>query len=111
MTKDDVATVVAWTTWPTGTDVRRFARALVEERLAACVTTQAPVLSIYRWRGTLEEEQEQLVMIKTTRDRIAPLRERMREIHPAETPELVVLPVVGGDPAYLRWVAESTRDA
>ena len=50
-------------------------------------------------------------MIKTTRDRIAALRDRMGELHPAEVPELVVVPVVDGDPAYLAWVAESTRNA
>ncbi len=110
MAGDDEAAVVAWTTWPDGADVSDFARALVEERLAACVTTQAPVRSAYRWRGVVEEEQEQLVMIKTTRDRVGRIRERMRELHPAEVPELVVLPVVDGEPAYLAWVAESTRD-
>ena len=50
-------------------------------------------------------------MIKTTRDRIAALRARMGKLHPAEVPELVVVPVVDGDPAYLAWVAESTRNA
>lgn len=111
MEKDNVGAVVAWTTWPGGADSSGFARALVRERIAACVTTQAPVRSVYRWRGEVEEEQEQLVMIKTTRDRIDRLRERMRQLHPAEVPELVVLPVVDGGPAYLAWVAESTRDA
>ena len=111
MTEDGSAAVVAWTTWPAGADVSRFARVLVEERLAACVTAHLPVRSVYRWRGAVEEEQEQLVMIKTTRDRIASLRDRIRTLHPAEVPELVVLPVVDGNPAYLAWVTESTRDA
>ena len=111
MTEEGSETVVAWTTWPAEGDVRGFARALVEERLAACVTAHLPVRSVYRWRGVIEEEQEQLVMIKTTRDRIAALRDRMGKLHPAEVPELVVAPVVDGNPAYLAWVAESTRDA
>ena len=111
MTEDGSEAVVAWTTWPAGGDVRGFARVLVEERLAACVTALLAVRSVYRWRGAIEEDQEQLVMIKTTRDRIAVLRDRMGELHPAEVPELVVVPVVDGDPAYLAWVAESTRNA
>ena len=111
MTEEGSVAVVAWTTWPAGGDVRGFARVLVEERLAACVTAHLPVRSVYRWRGVIEEDQEQLVMIKTTRDRIAALRARMGELHPAEVPELVVVPVVDGDPAYLAWVAESTRNA
>ena len=109
MMNDAVAAVVAWTTWPDGADVSGFARTVVEERLAACVTTHARVRSVYRWQGAIEEDQEQLLMIKTTRDRVERLRERMRELHPAEVPELVVLPVVGGNPAYLAWIAESTR--
>ena len=110
MTTDDgEAVVVAWTTWPAGADVSRFARVLVDERLAACVTTHAQVRSVYRWRGAVEEDEERLVMIKTTRDRIALLRNRLRQLHPAEVPELIVLPVVDGEPAYLAWVAESTR--
>ena len=111
MTEDGSEAVVAWTTWPAEGDANRFARVLVEERLAACVTAHLGVRSVYRWRGAIEEDQEQLVMIKTTRDRIAALRDRMRKLHPAEVPELVVVPVVDGNPAYLAWVAESTRDA
>ena len=111
MTKDSVATVIAWSTWPDRADVSGFARTLVEERLAACVTTHPRVRSVYRWQGAVEEDDEQLVMVKTTADRIDRLRERMRQLHPAEVPELVVLPVVDGSPAYLAWVAESTRDA
>lgn len=111
MTNEAVTTVVAWTTWPHRADVAGFARTLVEERLAACVTTHSPVRSVYRWQGAVEEEDEQLLMIKTTAGRIARLRERMRQLHPAEVPELVVLPVVDGNPDYLAWVAESTGDA
>ena len=105
---DSVGTVVAWTTWPDDADVSGFARTLVEERLAACVTTHSPVRSVYRWRGAIEEDREQLLMIKTTADRVDHLRKRMEQLHPAEVPELVVLPVVDGNPEYLAWVAEST---
>ena len=111
MKNDSVAAVVAWTTWPDGADAAGFARTLVEERLAACVTTHSTVRSVYRWRGAVEEDDERLVMIKTTADRVARLRERVRQLHPAEVPELVVLPVVDGDPDYLAWVAESTGGA
>ena len=111
MTEEGGAVVVVWTTWPAGVDVSLFAHALVQERLAACVTTHSPVRSVYRWRGKVEQDAEQLVMIKTTRDRVEPLCDRMRALHPAEVPELVVLPVVDGNPAYLAWVAASTREA
>ena len=114
MTNDSAApasppAVIAWTTWPAGANVSGFARTLIDERLAACVTAHAPVRSVYRWQGAIEEDDEQLVMIKTTADRIDPLRARLRQLHPAEVPEFVVASVVDGDPAYLSWVAASTR--
>lgn len=109
MTNDGVETVVAWTTWPDGEDVSGFARALIAERLAACVTVQSPARSVYRWRGAVEEEVERLLMIKTSRDRVDRLRERLGQLHPAEVPELIVVPVLDGNPAYLAWVEESTR--
>jgi len=110
MMNDPAATVVAWTTWPAGADVSGFARTLIEERLAACVTVHPRVRSVYRWQGVIEEDDEQLVMIKTTANRIDGLRARMRQLHPAEVPELVVLPVVDGNPAYLAWVEETTAE-
>lgn len=110
MTNDGVETVVAWTTWPDNADVSGFARTLIEERLAACVTVQSPVRSLYRWRGAIEDEAEQLLMIKTSRHRVGRLRDRLRELHPAEVPELIVLPVADGNPDYLAWVDESTRE-
>ena len=108
MTNDSARTVVAWTTWPAGADVSGFARTLVDERLAACVTVHPRVRSVYSWQGVMEEDEEQLLMIKTTANRIAALRTRMGQLHPAEVPELVVLPVVDGNPAYLAWVEETT---
>ena len=108
MTNDSATAVVAWTTWPVGADVSGFARTLVDERLAACVTVHPRVRSVYRWQGVMEEDEEQLLMIKTTAQRIDALRARMGQLHPAEVPELVVLPVVDGNPAYLAWVEETT---
>lgn len=101
--------VAAWTTLPPEADAAAFARRLVEDRVAACVTVQGPVRSIYRWQGAIEEEPEQLVLIKTTRARVAALRERVVELHPYDVPELIVVPVIDGNAAYLRWVAESTH--
>lgn len=101
--------VAAWTTLPPEADATAFARRLVEDRVAACVTVQGPVRSVYRWQGAVEEEPEQLVLIKTTRARAAALRERVVELHPYDVPELIVMPVIDGNAAYLRWVAESMR--
>ncbi len=88
---------------------RRLARALVEERLAACGSVVPEVTSVYRWRGAVEEEAEALVVLKTATDRVEALTRRARELHPYEVPEILALPVASGDPGYLRWVVEETR--
>ena len=100
--------VIAWTTLPPDADVPAFARTLVEERLAACVTVHAPVHSVYLWHGSIEEDDEQLLLIKTTARRVEALWERLRQLHPYDVPEFVVLPIVDGNAAYLNWIRQST---
>ena len=101
--------VVVLTTLPVDADGPAFGRALVEERLAACVNLLAAMESIYRWEGQIERENERQVIIKTSRDRVAALWDRVRELHPYEVPEFLVLPIADGNEAYLRWVGEATR--
>ena len=60
--------------------------------------------SIYRWEGEVAEEQRAPAVIKTTRDQVAPLWERVRDLHPYDVPEFVVLPIIDGSDAYLRWI-------
>ena len=86
----------------------RLARQLVEERLASCVNLFPPMVSTYRWKGQVERDSEQQVIIKTTRDRLPALEARVKELHPYELPEFIVVPVEGGSQAYLDWVRAST---
>jgi periplasmic divalent cation tolerance protein len=101
--------VMVLTTLPVDADGPGFANSLVEERLAACVNLLAPMESVYRWEGNIEQETERQVVIKTSRDRVAALWERIRELHPYDVPEFLVLPIVDGNNAYLKWVADSTQ--
>ena len=101
--------VMVLTTLPVDADCPGFARSLVDERLAACVNLLAPMESVYRWEGQIEQETERQVVIKTSRDRVTMLWERIRELHPYDVPEFLVLPIVDGNDAYLRWVADSTQ--
>lgn len=103
--------VIVFTTLPMDADASDFARALIEERLAACVNLLPPMESVYRWEGTIEQDTERQVIIKTARERIVALWERVRDLHPYDVPEFVVLPVVDGNDAYLRWIAESTAQS
>jgi len=100
--------VLIFTTLPSEGDPTTFARALVEERLAACVNLLPPMESVYRWEGKIEQEPERQLIIKTTRERTVALWERVRELHPYEVPEFVVVPIVDGNDAYLRWIADAT---
>jgi periplasmic divalent cation tolerance protein len=100
--------VVVLTTLPGDADAGAFARALVEGRLAACVNLLPLMESIYRWEGNIEKEPERQIVVKTTRLRLVALWERVRDLHPYDVPEFIVLPIVDGNDAYLRWIAEST---
>ena len=101
--------ILVLTTAPADERAEQLARQLVDERLAACATVSQPMVSVYRWKGRLERESERQIVIKTTRDRLAALETRLRQIHSYELPEFVVVAVEQGSAAYLDWVSEQTR--
>lgn len=94
------------TTLGESTDAAAFARVLVSDRLAACVNVLPPMTSLYWWKGAVEEDREQQLVIKTTGDRVAAIEARFRELHPYELPEFVVLSVDASD-AYLKWARDA----
>ena len=98
---------VVLSTFPNPDKAAEVARALVDERLAACVNLVPAVRSIYRWQGELCDDTETLAIAKTTRDRAKALAARLVALHPYEVPEVIVLPVDGGHPPYLAWVESS----
>jgi len=101
--------VIVLTTLGAQTDAVAFARVLVDERLAACVNVLPTMASLYWWKGGIEEDREQQLVIKTTSDRVEALQARLHELHPYELPEFLVLSVSDGSPAYLEWLAESVK--
>lgn len=88
---------------------KRLAHVLLEEGLAACVNLGAPMLSMYRWQGTIAGDEEIPLFIKSTRDRQQALRDAIVRLHPYDVPEILVLSVDDGLPAYLQWVLAETR--
>ena len=100
--------ILILTTMPDDDRADALARTLVDERLAACVNVHRPMMSTYRWKGAVEREAERQIVIKTTRDRRAALEARLRELHPYELPEFVVLDA-GASDAYSVWVSGETR--
>jgi periplasmic divalent cation tolerance protein len=85
-----------------------IARALVEERLAACVNVVGPVISIYRWRGEIEKATEYMLVIKAPMRHFSKLERRVRELHSYEVPEIVAVALTSGSKPYIAWLAEST---
>jgi periplasmic divalent cation tolerance protein len=102
--------VLILTTAPAGDAGEAIARVLVDERLAACVNVLAPMTSVYRWQGAVEQAAERQLIIKTTSGRTAAILARLRELHSYDVPECLVLNVSDGGAAYLEWVENETRD-
>ena len=96
--------VVAFTTVPDAEAGARIARTLVEERLAACVSRVPGLVSIYRFEGAVHEDGEHLLVIKTTRGRMADLDRRLHELHPYQVPELVALDAEHAGAKYAEWL-------
>jgi periplasmic divalent cation tolerance protein len=101
--------VVVLVTTPTPERAAEIARALVSERLAACGNVVPGLRSIYRWEGKVQEDEEALLVLKTTRARFDALRARVLALHPYDVPEVIALPVEAGSAAYLQWIAAETR--
>lgn len=99
---------MAVTTAPSAEEGRRIVRALVERRIIACGSVLPGATSIYRWKGTVEEAAETVVLMKTTAERRPDLERVLPELHPYEVPELIVLPIVGGHTPYLDWLSAET---
>lgn len=91
-------------------EARKIARAVVEQRLAACVNilTHA-VESFYTWEGKLESGSEYLLLIKTTEERLGELEKEILKLHSYDTPEFIVVPIVTGSKEYLDWLEGSVK--
>jgi periplasmic divalent cation tolerance protein len=89
-------------------EARRVAKALVESHTAACVNIIPNIRSIYRWQGTLHDEAEWMLVIKSTRALFERLSIELRRVHSYETPEVIALPIVAGAGDYLDWIDRET---
>jgi periplasmic divalent cation tolerance protein len=85
-------------------EARRIAELLVDRRLAACVQVVGPIVSRYRWQGTIEEEREWQCLAKTTRAAYDAVEAAIREVHSYDEPEIIATPIVAGSAGYLAWI-------
>ena len=102
------AAILILTQMPDRASAQALARALVEARLAACVSIGTPVESLYHWRGEIETAQEIPVAVKTRAERYAAVEAAIRARHPYELPEILAVPVVHGFAPYLDWIDSET---
>lgn len=103
-----MAAVLVYVTAPDRDSARRMGRAAVEERLAACANIIDGMMSIFCWQGAIEEAAEAVLILKTVEGRVEALTRRLRALHPYDLPCVVALPIVGGNPDFLAWIATET---
>ena len=108
MSDDDVCEVII--TADNADWLADFTRKLVEDRLAACGQNIAPIRSIYRWEGKVQDEPEARVALHTRASLVPEITELADREHPYDIPCVIALPVVAGNPSYISWVLDSTRD-
>jgi periplasmic divalent cation tolerance protein len=89
----------------------RIGRALVDERLGACANVLDSMTSVYWWQGALEQADEAVLIVKTRGELVDRLTARVRELHGYDCPCVVSLPIAGGNPDYLAWIAAETQPA
>ncbi|MCT7993244.1 divalent-cation tolerance protein CutA [Laspinema olomoucense] len=97
---------IVWVTAPTRTEAEAIAEALVESRLAACVSL-VPIHSIYTWRGKINKEEEWQLTIKTDLRQFTRLESTIKSLHSYEVPEIIAIPIIAGSTPYLNWISES----
>jgi periplasmic divalent cation tolerance protein len=108
-TNDPASALLVLVTAPSAEKAAELARAVVEERLAACGNVVPGLRSIYRWEGKVQDDAEALLLLKTTPARFEALRARLLALHPYQVPEVLAVPVAAGSPAYLAWIARETE--
>ncbi len=102
--KDDHIVVLC--TAPSG-EGEKLGRILVEKKLAACVNIIKGIRSLYWWKGEIQDDSEELLIIKTSKTKYLELENTIKEIHPYTVPEIISLPIILGNPSYLAWIDES----
>ncbi len=101
--------IVVLCTVPDQSTAENIARKLVNEKLAACCNIVPGLQSFYFWKGEAQSDKELLLLIKTSSHIFKKLQNRITELHPYEVPEIIALPILIGNNAYLNWVEENVE--
>lgn len=105
-----VPSIVVYVTVPNKEAGKKLAASIVKERLAACVNRVPGVESVYEWKGEIQTDSEELLIIKTRESLLGALTEHVKANHEYDVPEVIAMPITGGNTQYLEWLTNSTRD-
>lgn len=100
---------VVLVTAPDQAAAERISRGLLDRKLAACVNIVPGLISLYRWEGSVEKDQEVLLIVKTRLALFEELSEQVLKDHPYQNPEVIALPIESGVHPYLEWIASETE--
>ncbi|PIA56292.1 hypothetical protein AQUCO_00700552v1 [Aquilegia coerulea] len=105
-----VPSIVVYVTVPNTESGKKLAASIVKEKLAACVNRVPGIESVYEWKGEIQTDSEELLIIKTRESLLNPLTDHIKANHEYDLPEVIALPILGGNLPYLEWIKNSTRD-
>ncbi len=106
----DFKHVVLFITTADEEEARLISRVLLERRKAACVSIVPGVNSLFWWQGNIDSAQESLLVVKTRATLVDEVVQLVKEIHSNEVPEIIALPIVGGNQDYLEWIDEVIKE-
>jgi len=92
-------------------EAEKIAKALLKNKLAACVNILDRVKSIFRWQGKVDQANEALLIIKSHRKKLSKIIKLVKSLHSYEVPEIIAVPISGGYKPYLKWIDESLRQS
>ena len=96
--------VVLFITTAADEEAQLISRVLLEQRKAACINIVPRVSSLFWWQGNIDSAQESLLVVKTRAPLVAEIVQLVKEIHSNDVPEIIALPIVGGNQDYLEWL-------
>ncbi|XP_047322829.1 protein CutA, chloroplastic [Impatiens glandulifera] len=109
-TSNTVPSIVVYVTVPNKEAGKKLAESIVKEKLAACVNRVPGIESVYEWKGEIQTDNEELLIIKTRESLLDALTEHVKANHEYDVPEVIAMPIIGGSVQYLEWIKNSTRE-
>ena len=106
---EEFAYVVLFITTGNGEEANKIAEVLLNQRKVACVNIVPRVSSLFWWQEKLDSAQESLLVVKTKASLLPEIINLVKGVHPYEVPEIIALPIVGGNQDYLEWIGKEVK--